>query len=154
MRCGFLVHPIIIRVFYSRRAILRPGHLRAMSSTQASDMVATPWHAAYQAPRNAEPESLTREQVLEMLKSNGSSRGTGKFLLVDLRRNDHEVCRVRLPPNQGPANEGVDREEQFVGLSTCQHRAYIRASQACMISSRLPVYRRSSGTAVSRAISA
>ncbi|SPO04111.1 related to arsenate reductase (Arc2) [Cephalotrichum gorgonifer] len=63
-----------------------------MSSTQASDRaVAAPWYAAYPAPRNAQPESLTREQVLEMLKSSDpSGGGARKFLLVDLRRNDHE----------------------------------------------------------------
>ncbi|KAF1960729.1 hypothetical protein CC80DRAFT_396618, partial [Byssothecium circinans] len=47
-----------------------------------------PWYAAYPAPSNQCPASITREQVLDMLKE---KNGTAKrdFMLVDLRRADH-----------------------------------------------------------------
>jgi arsenical-resistance protein 2 len=47
----------------------------------------TPWHAAFPAPRNTAPDSLSASQVLDLLKQQTS---TAKFVLVDLRRNDHE----------------------------------------------------------------
>ncbi|KAK3933880.1 arsenical-resistance protein 2 [Diplogelasinospora grovesii] len=47
----------------------------------------TPWCAAYAAPK-PEAATIPREEVLVMLKE----RRPGKdFVLVDLRRNDHEV---------------------------------------------------------------
>jgi arsenical-resistance protein 2 len=49
-----------------------------------------PWYAAYPTPTNAQPRSVTREEMLKMKKA--SNRPTGRdFVLVDLRRNDHEV---------------------------------------------------------------
>jgi arsenical-resistance protein 2 len=49
----------------------------------------SPWHAAYPVPKQASP-TIDRQEVLELLRS---SAGTGKkkYVLVDLRRNDHEV---------------------------------------------------------------
>jgi arsenical-resistance protein 2 len=55
----------------------------------------TPWHAAYPAPRNKNPHSISREDLLQRLESGQKS---GKdFLLVDLRRTDHEVSVRALP---------------------------------------------------------
>jgi len=49
-----------------------------------------PWYAAYPAPSNQSPASITREQVLDMLKEkNGTVQRD--FVLVDLRRADYEV---------------------------------------------------------------
>ena len=50
-----------------------------------------PWHAAYPEPRS-EPGSISREQVLTLLKSDKSPGEV--YVLVDLRRNDYEasVC--------------------------------------------------------------
>jgi len=49
----------------------------------------TPWHAAYPAPRNASPSSISRAELLQDFRD---GKKVGKeFILVDLRRNDHEV---------------------------------------------------------------
>lgn len=49
-----------------------------------------PWHAAYPAPRNSQPEAIRREDVLEIMKL-GQNKAGKDYVLVDLRRNDHEV---------------------------------------------------------------
>ncbi|KAK4112897.1 Rhodanese-like protein, partial [Canariomyces notabilis] len=59
-----------------------------------------PWHAAYPAPRNSQPDGITREEVLDLLKSklvvtDGKASGPRDFVLVDLRRNDHEGGTIR-----------------------------------------------------------
>ncbi|OIW32811.1 hypothetical protein CONLIGDRAFT_558176, partial [Coniochaeta ligniaria NRRL 30616] len=52
-----------------------------------------PWHAAYPAPKTV-ASPITRETVLEMLHD--GSRVAGKdFILVDLRRVDHEGGSIR-----------------------------------------------------------
>lgn len=48
-----------------------------------------PWHAAYPDPKNTAPEHITRFELLEKFRR-GEQPGRD-FLLVDLRRNDHEV---------------------------------------------------------------
>ncbi|EMD64594.1 hypothetical protein GGP41_003120 [Bipolaris sorokiniana] len=48
-----------------------------------------PWHAAYPAPRNSQPEAIRREDVLEIMKL-GQNKAGKDYVLVDLRRNDHE----------------------------------------------------------------
>lgn len=79
---------------------------KKMASTQEPGSQ-QPWHAAYPTPRNAQPGNLTREELIKMIK--GSNRVAGRdFVLVDLRRNDHEVrsppgCRVNvLGKDRGP----------------------------------------------------
>jgi arsenical-resistance protein 2 len=60
-----------------------------------------PWHAAYPAPRTAEPRGIAREEVLAMLKAqlkDQNSSGLRDFLLVDLRRVDHEVRHIYYLP--------------------------------------------------------
>ena len=47
-----------------------------------------PWHAAFPAPRNT-AASITREEVLQWMRE-GKEPGKD-YVLVDLRRNDHEV---------------------------------------------------------------
>lgn len=65
-------------------------HLTKMSTvTATTGPTPKPWHAAYPAPRNSQPAGLGREKVLAMLKAESSS--PRDFLLVDLRRTDHEV---------------------------------------------------------------
>ncbi len=49
----------------------------------------TPWHAAYPKPKNTSPDSISRSELLERL-NRGKQPGRD-FLLIDLRRNDHEV---------------------------------------------------------------
>jgi len=53
-----------------------------------SDVLSTPWYAAYPAPRTLKPASVQREDVLEMMKDCEAGKD---FVLVDLRRNDHDV---------------------------------------------------------------
>lgn len=54
----------------------------------------TPWHAAYPEPRNKNPDSISREKLLQRLEAGQES---GKdFLLVDLRRTDYEVSVCTL----------------------------------------------------------
>ncbi|KAK4243080.1 Rhodanese-like domain-containing protein [Corynascus novoguineensis] len=56
-----------------------------------------PWHAAYPVPRKAEPQGATREEVLAMLKTQLKDEhdGSRDFLLIDLRRIDHEGGTIR-----------------------------------------------------------
>ncbi len=50
---------------------------------------APPWHAAFPKPKNSAPESITRSELLEKLRH--SQQPGRDFLLIDLRRTDHEV---------------------------------------------------------------
>ncbi|KAF3038544.1 hypothetical protein E8E12_008786 [Didymella heteroderae] len=58
-----------------------------------------PWHAAYPAPRTT-PVTILREDVLNMIKRSAST-SSKEYILVDLRRNDHEggtICgSINLP---------------------------------------------------------
>ncbi|RYP69932.1 hypothetical protein DL771_005792 [Monosporascus sp. 5C6A] len=53
-----------------------------------------PWYAAYPASKHNQPLAFTPCQVLNMLKDGGSGP-KGGFLLVDLRRNDHDGGTIR-----------------------------------------------------------
>ena len=57
-----------------------------------AELAQAPWHAAYPAPKTTEPGALTKEDVLGMLQ-----RGEEDFVLIDLRRNDHEVGNLSAP---------------------------------------------------------
>jgi arsenical-resistance protein 2 len=46
-----------------------------------------PWYSAFTAPKST-PGSISKEEVLTLLKMQRPGRD---FLLVDVRRNDHEV---------------------------------------------------------------
>ena len=50
-----------------------------------------PWYAAYPVARNQNPASIQRAELLEMLKFQTAGKD---FVLVDLRRADHEVSRT------------------------------------------------------------
>lgn len=54
----------------------------------------TPWHAAYPEPKNTSPDSVSRSDLLERL-NRGEQPGRD-FLLIDLRRNDHEVSEIYI----------------------------------------------------------
>ncbi|KFA69448.1 hypothetical protein S40285_04627 [Stachybotrys chlorohalonatus IBT 40285] len=58
-----------------------------------------PWHAAYPAPRDTEPEAWSPSQVLSLLQSGDAAAQQGKVVLVDLRRNDHEGGTIRTSIN-------------------------------------------------------
>lgn len=60
-----------------------------------------PWHAAYQPPQNFNPASISRAELLQLLLLHYSSDGhenknqkKKNFVLIDLRRMDHEVSSV------------------------------------------------------------
>jgi hypothetical protein len=53
------------------------------------------WHSAYPQPRNETPNVVTRKAVLGWLKD-GQKPGVD-FLLIDLRRTDHEVRTPSCP---------------------------------------------------------
>lgn len=63
-----------------------------MASQPAAD---APWHAAFPAPKDVELGALSREEVLEMVKG-ADKKDVQDFVLVDVRRNDHEVRIFRL----------------------------------------------------------
>ena len=60
----------------------------------APETAATPWQAAFPAPKDVELGALGREEVLQMIKSVDGG-ATRDFVLVDVRRNDHEVSIPR-----------------------------------------------------------
>ncbi|KND89024.1 hypothetical protein TOPH_06310 [Tolypocladium ophioglossoides CBS 100239] len=62
-----------------------------MAFTESS---AAPWHAAYPPPTNKAPAGMAREMVLEMLKNSDSVAGKD-YVLIDLRRTDHEGGTIR-----------------------------------------------------------
>ena len=80
-----------------------------------------PWYAAYPAPQNLNPASMQREDVLEMIKHSEAGKD---FILVDLRRNDHDV-RLSLTNLRGICKANVLRVARFAARSTFLRRAYI-----------------------------
>jgi hypothetical protein len=88
-----------------------------------------PWHAGYPAPKS-ETKTISREEVLE-LYSAGKQPGVD-FLLIDLRRNDHEVSHS--PPlwhYRSMTCSSKLREAQSAARSTYQHRQCITACLHC-----------------------
>lgn len=55
------------------------------------------WHAAFPAPRHQSSSlpDVEKEDVLALLKDGKLPGDRGGFLLVDVRRNDHEVSPSR-----------------------------------------------------------
>ena len=59
------------------------------SQKQEAEKQTPPWHQAYPPPRNSNTPLVSRQ---ELLLSFRDGKVAGKdFVLVDLRRNDHEV---------------------------------------------------------------
>lgn len=54
-----------------------------------ADQEETPWQAKFPTPRTKEPNVITREELLAKLEA--GEKGGRDFLLVDVRRTDHEV---------------------------------------------------------------
>ena len=63
-----------------------------MSAPQQQQQSETPWHAAFPAPKSTAP-TITREEVLPWIKERKAKGPDAPvdFVLVDLRRADHEV---------------------------------------------------------------
>lgn len=69
----------------------RPVNSPVASVSAVNGVAEQSWYAAYPEARS-EPESITRQQVLQLLKSDTS---TGEsFVLVDLRRTDYEASAL------------------------------------------------------------
>ncbi|KAF2009477.1 Rhodanese-like protein [Aaosphaeria arxii CBS 175.79] len=66
-------------------------------TTENTATTPPPWHAAYPAPRNS-PATISREEVLDMIKRSVET-STSDYVLVDLRRNDHEGGTIRTSIN-------------------------------------------------------
>ena len=66
-----------------------------------------PWWEAYPAPRDTQPGSATREEVLAMLKAQGGKSTPADFLLIDVRRVDYEVSPSK--PHLGLSNAPLIR---------------------------------------------
>jgi arsenical-resistance protein 2 len=77
---------------FSRLASVTVTVSAKMASTEPA---AAPWYAAYPAPRNTQPGTVTREEVLAMAKLQEESTAGGDFIFIDLRRTDHEVMSIR-----------------------------------------------------------
>lgn len=66
-------------------------------SAQARKMAASKeWHEAYPNPRNQSPDAISRQALLERLRK-GQKPGVD-FLLVDLRKADHQVRTNPIAP--------------------------------------------------------
>ncbi len=73
----------------------------AVTNKAPDPNVEPPWHAAYPPPKHAEPSTISRAEVLKFFQE---GKKVGKdFILVDLRRNDHEVRKHinMLKPSHG-----------------------------------------------------
>jgi len=57
----------------------------------SSNPSSTAWYTALPEPRNTSPKHITRAELLQRLQ--GGQRPGVDFLLIDLRRTDHEVSR-------------------------------------------------------------
>lgn len=118
--------------------------LKQMASTDAL----APWHAAYPPPRNKTPAVIMRQDVLEMIKNSNNIAGRN-YVLVDLRRTDHEVSSQRVVSRAATNLPFLpSRAVRFAGLLIYRHRASTppyRRYTACL--KRLE-YTKSSGTAV------
>ncbi|KAH7031374.1 Rhodanese-like domain-containing protein [Microdochium trichocladiopsis] len=55
-----------------------------------------PWHAAFPAPRTTEPGAVSREEMLELLRTATAGKD---YVLVDLRRNDYEGGTIKTSIN-------------------------------------------------------
>jgi hypothetical protein len=87
---------------YAYTHSVRTLNSASMASVPTTSAVPTPpWHAACPAPRNSQPEGVTRHEVLAMLKTQLGDQTSGRrdFILLDLRRTDLEVwvqCRAAV----------------------------------------------------------
>lgn len=97
VRAAFVSAPYFLPQSSSRLPAIPPRFLLSTSSpissprsnSTMSSSVETLWHAAYPTPRNTAPEGVSPAQLLSLLRDSEE-----RVVLVDLRRNDHEVCRM------------------------------------------------------------
>ncbi|KAK6346129.1 hypothetical protein TWF730_010460 [Orbilia blumenaviensis] len=87
------VYPVSFLVLHPRQSIrvMHSSRLHNMSCEAPPTADGSPWYAAFPSPRTTKPGERTREEVLSLLKAEGSK----DFVLVDLRRNDYEGGTIR-----------------------------------------------------------
>ena len=61
----------------------------ANTTTKSDQNPELPWYAAYPSPRHDTSPSISRVEVLQLFRD-GQEAGRD-FILIDLRRADHEV---------------------------------------------------------------
>lgn len=61
----------------------------ANTTTKSDQNPELPWYAAYPPPRHSTYPSISRVEVLQLFRD-GKAAGRD-FILIDLRRTDHEV---------------------------------------------------------------
>lgn len=76
--------------------LLKLNTSSSLPSSRATRTIMTdqeqPWYAAY-PPVRSKPESISRSALLQLLKQSSEDE---RFVLVDLRRTDHEVRLRRI----------------------------------------------------------
>lgn len=107
-----------------------------MSSSNTAN-ASPPWHAAYPSPKQANPPAIARQDVLELLRS-GTKVAGKDCVLVDLRRNDHEVgvCggdfALTLVLTELPSGRNHSRiHELACAKSVSDNTYYILCFQSC-----------------------
>ena len=65
------------------------SQLNMAHPSPASKEAEVPWHSSYPLPRNTNVSSISRTELIQMFRD--SQRPGKDFVLVDLRRSDHEV---------------------------------------------------------------
>lgn len=67
---------------------IKPDTAQYAPTANASATAEQPWYAPY-PPARSEPQAISRHDVLQLLKSEATADSA--FVLVDLRRTDHEA---------------------------------------------------------------
>lgn len=138
------------RLYFLRDTLWFPTTARYYfhPSTMAEATAAknAPWYAAYPEARSS-PATITRSDLLDMIET-GKRPGVD-FILVDLRRTDHEVgnacTKARWHADQCTPN----REERYRVRSMFLLRACTQPYQHYMLCSKLLGYPKLSGIVVS-----
>lgn len=119
-------------------------HISTMAeATLAKD---APWYAAYPEARSS-PVTITRANLLDMIET--GKRSGVDFILIDLRRADHEVSNAYAKARRHADQCTSKREELYRVRSIFPLRACTQPYQHCMLFSKLLGSPRLFGIAVS-----
>lgn len=89
-RLDLLCVPSSLRTSLPLSRFLYQFSIMSEQPSSSNAVAASPWHAKHPAPKLASVPVVTREQLLEMLQQDSLDKPPS-FLLVDLRRMDHQV---------------------------------------------------------------
>lgn len=138
-------HPLLSLLASMDGQTTKPDTAQHTLTTDANKPAEQPWYAAY-PQAHSEGEAISRHNVLHLLKTESTAEST--FVLVDLRRTDHEERRS-YNMRRVNVTDSSRRVELSSGPSTCLPRLCIRPSHHSTRSLTRPGCDRSSGTAVS-----